>query len=110
MCYDKGAEAKKIDVRDLADLHVLALTTPAAANKRFVTGFPNSNQRMADILKGFPEVRDRLAKDSNEVVVPAKLDTRPVQEALPINYRSVEETLHDTARRILELEKELGRD
>ena len=90
-------------------MHVLALTTHATANKRFVTGFPNSNQRMADVSKGFAEIRDRLAKDSNEIVVPAKLDTRPVQEALPIKYRSVEETLHDTAERILELEKEFGR-
>ena len=65
---------------------------------------------MADVLNRLPQVGGRLAKDSHEVVVPAKLGTKPVQEALPIEYRSAGATLRDNAGRIVELEKEFGQN
>ncbi|KIX07715.1 uncharacterized protein Z518_02369 [Rhinocladiella mackenziei CBS 650.93] len=37
-----------IDVRDLAKLQILALTTPAAATKRFIVGHPMTFNQFAD--------------------------------------------------------------
>lgn len=53
-----------------------------------------------------PELKDRMAKDNDEVVVPIRLDTKPVEEALPIRYRTADQTFQDTAKYILKLEAE----
>lgn len=85
---------------------VASLTTNAAANKRFVVGHPFKFQDIADSLKKMPELKDRMAKDNDEVVVPIRLDTKPVEEALPIRYRTADQTFQDTAKYILKLEAE----
>lgn len=95
-----------IDVRDLADLLITSLTTKAAANKRFVVGHPFKFQDIADSLKKMPELKGKMAKDNDEVVVPIRLDTKPVEEALPIKYRTLDQTFQDTAKYILKLEAE----
>jgi hypothetical protein len=83
------------------------LTTKAAANKRFVVGHPFKFQDIADSLKKMPELEGRIAKDSDEVSEPIRLDTKPVEEALPIKYRTADQTFQDTAKYILKLEVEL---
>ena len=94
----------QIDSRDLADLLIASLTTKAAANKRFVVGFPFKFQDIADSLKNMPELKGKIAKDNDEVVVPIRLDTKEVEEALPIKYRTLDQTFHDTAKYIMKLE------
>jgi hypothetical protein len=54
-----------------------------------------------------PELEGRIAKDSDEVSEPIRLDTKPVEEALPIKYRTADQTFQDTAKYILKLEVEL---
>ena len=98
----------QIDVRDLAEAHLKALTEEKAANKRFCLGFPISYQRIVDTLKGLPEVADHLPKDSGETPTPARIEVEPIQEALSLSYRTIEQTFFDAARKILQLEKELG--
>jgi hypothetical protein len=88
----------------LADLLIASLTTKAAANKRFVVGHPFKFQDIAESLKKMPELRGRIAKDNDEDVFPIRLDTKEVQEALPIKYRTADQTFQDTAKYILKLE------
>ena len=105
-----GTKSKpQIDVRDLADANLLTLTTPAGRNARFlIGGHPISYQQIVDTLKSIPSLKSRLAKDSGETPVFARIDAAEGDRALGMKYRTREETFGDAARRILELEKELG--
>jgi nucleoside-diphosphate-sugar epimerase len=96
----------QIDARDLALAHVLSLTTPAAANKRFLFGHPITYQEIADILKTVPGVKDRLAKDSHEKPPIPKLDMAAT-DVFGIKWRSKQQTFTDAAKGILEIEKRL---
>jgi len=100
----------QIDARDVALAHVRALTTPAAANKRFLIGNPHFSSTFAvETLKSLPEVADRLPTEpADEVIREIKLDVSETDAVFGIKYRSAEETFHDTARRLLELEKQVG--
>ena len=88
----------------MADLLIASLTTKAAANKRFVVGHPFKFQEIADSLNKMPELKGRIAKDNNEVVLPMKLDTKEAEEALPIKYRTLDQTFQETARYIMKME------
>jgi hypothetical protein len=88
----------------LADLLITSLTTKAAANKRFVVGHPFKFQDIAESLKKMPELQGRIAKDNDEDVFPIRLDTKEVEEALPIKYRTADQTFQDTAKYIMKLE------
>ncbi|KAK3693532.1 hypothetical protein B0T22DRAFT_436705 [Podospora appendiculata] len=96
-----------IDARDLADAHVRALTEPKVANKRItIGGLPMTNTMLAAELRKLPELAGRVAAESGEDknVTPADIDAREWNEALGMSFRSLEETMRDTAKRILELE------
>ncbi|KAF2467418.1 NAD(P)-binding protein [Lindgomyces ingoldianus] len=104
-----------IDVRDLATAHVRALTTPGAANKRFlIGGQPLSTSGIVKTLaalaeKGIlPELNDRLPKDTGKDnnITPARIRAEEANELLGMKLRSAEETFGDVAKKILELEKE----
>jgi hypothetical protein len=88
----------------LADLLITSLTTKVAANKRFVVGHPFKFQDIAESLKKMPELQGRIAKDNDEDVFPIRLDTKEVEEALPIKYRTADQTFQDTAKYIMKLE------
>jgi hypothetical protein len=90
----------------LADLLIASLTTKAAANKRFVVGHPFKFQDIAESLKKMPELQGRIAKDNDEDVFPIRLDTKEVEEALLIQYRTADQTFQDTAKYIMKLEAE----
>ncbi|MCJ1416021.1 hypothetical protein MMC32_002356 [Xylographa parallela] len=94
-----------IDVRDLVAMHLACVTTPAAANKRFLLGKDFSNQRIVDILKTLPETKARVPSDSGHVPLFFQLDTEETDRVLRVQYHSLEETVLDSARKILELEK-----
>jgi nucleoside-diphosphate-sugar epimerase len=97
-----------IDVRDLADAHVKSLTEPKVANRRLtVGGFPLTFTAMVHALAKVPELKGRLPAESGEdkKVTPARIVADEANTALELNFRSLEETMADTAARILELEQ-----
>ena len=62
-----------------------------------------------DILRSLPEVVDRLPTDpADEEIRTIQLDTSALDHVFGIKYRTAQETFHDTARRLLELEKLLS--
>lgn len=96
-----------IDARDLADAHVKALTEPKAANKRFtIGGQPVTFTAIVKVLATLPELRNRLPAESGEDLTLTAADIRADEgnTALSMKFRSFEDTITDTARRILELE------
>jgi len=97
-----------IDVRDLADAHVRSLTTSAVANKRLnIGGQTMTYTALARALAKVPELEGRLPRESGEDanVTPARIEAAKANEALGLRLRTLEETMADTARRLLELEK-----
>ncbi|CZT50831.1 uncharacterized protein RSE6_11891 [Rhynchosporium secalis] len=98
-----------IDVRDLAAAHILALTLPTVANKRFLVGGNKySSQIAVDALKTLPELKDRLPKDGHEAEKPLRMDdVLGWNEKLGLKPRTALQTFGDAARRLLELEKSL---
>jgi nucleoside-diphosphate-sugar epimerase len=98
-----------IDVRDLADAHVRSLTEPKVANKRLtIGGLPLTFTAMVHALAKVPELEGRLPDESGEdkKVVPARIVADEANMALKLNFRTLEETMADTAARILELEQQ----
>ncbi len=98
-----------IDVRDLADAHVRALTEPAIANKRLnIGGLSMTYSAMVRALAKVPELQGRLPRESGEDknVTPARIDAAAANDALRLKLRTLDQTVADAARRILELEKE----
>lgn len=96
-----------IDVRDLADAHVKALTEPKVANKRLtIGGNKMTYTALVHALAKVPALNGRLPTDSGEdqKVIPANITAEEGNEALNMTFRSLEETMADTAKRILELE------
>ncbi|KAF1997641.1 NAD(P)-binding protein [Amniculicola lignicola CBS 123094] len=102
-----------IDARDLAYAHVKALTTPAAANKRFlVGGEPLTATKIVKTLEGLaetslPELKGRFPKDTGKdtnITYP-RIRAEEGNEVLGMKLRTAEETFGDLARKVLELEK-----
>jgi nucleoside-diphosphate-sugar epimerase len=97
-----------IDVRDLATAHVRALTEAKVANKRLnVGGLSVTYTAMAHALAKVPELKGRVAADSGEDrnVTPAHIQADWTNEVLGLKLRTLDETMADAARRILELEQ-----
>jgi nucleoside-diphosphate-sugar epimerase len=98
-----------IDVRDLAVAHVRALTEPKVANKRLtIGGFPLTSTAMVHSLAKVPELKGRLPAESGEDknVVPARIVADEGNTLLNMKFRSFDETMADTAARLLELEQQ----
>lgn len=97
-----------VDVRDLADAHVKVLTKPEAANRRLlINGKPMTYTALVHALAKVPELKGRLPADSGEdaKVTPARIDAEEDNKLLGLTFRTVEETMADTAKRLLELER-----
>lgn len=60
------------------------------------------------IAAQIPEIAKRVPKDSGEDPVVFQADTEETERILEMKYRSKEETFLDMAKRILELERQLG--
>jgi nucleoside-diphosphate-sugar epimerase len=96
-----------IDARDLADAHVKALVEPKVANKRLTIGGRGVTfTAITHALAKIPELHGRLPKESGEdsKVTPANIIADEGNKELQMTFRSFDETMVDTARRILELE------
>jgi len=82
-----------IDVRDLALAHVRVLTEPTVNNKRFlIGGMPLTLIDMGGLSE---EVGDKLVKESGEYQHTTVVSKIEAQEG--------NETVHDMAKRILEI-------
>ncbi|KAJ9602927.1 Glycine-rich RNA-binding protein 2, mitochondrial [Cladophialophora chaetospira] len=103
-----------VDVRDLALAHYHAAFASGVGNRRYlVSPGSNGNQETCDILrKSFPELDEKIPLGHpGQHDLPAgsfKIDNSASREVLGMTYRSFETTVTDTARNLLELEKELS--
>lgn len=101
-----------VDVRDVAEAHILAFENPDAANKRFLVSSDElySNQMIADIIKkDFPEYTDQLPekRQPNDGLPEGgcyKVDNSRSKEILGLTYRPLEECIKD----LVEALKEMG--
>jgi len=98
----------QIDVRDLAKLQILALTTPGAANKRFLVGHPVIFNTLADVLRKDAElnIADRIGDDNDEAstVTLPRLDVSEVEKVFGFEWTPLATTVRDTAKALLEVE------
>jgi nucleoside-diphosphate-sugar epimerase len=104
-----------VDVRDIADAHVLAMEKAEAGNKRFfvTTGY-FSNRQIAEIVAdNFPEYKDNVPKGEAlksgdfpeggpEKAV--KYDNSRVKEVLGLKFRGLKECVVDTVKSLQAVE------
>lgn len=100
-----------VDVRDLAEAHWLAATTPEASNTRMVIcGGRVSSQNISDVLREkVPELQARTPQgvpggnllQKHEYFCSSEM----AQRVLGLKFRSTEETIVDLATQLVELEK-----
>jgi nucleoside-diphosphate-sugar epimerase len=97
-----------IDVRDLAEAHVLAFEKPEAAGQRFFTtaGY-FSNKRIADVIReAYPELADKLPSKDTPDDFPADTygyDNSKSIKILGLTYRTLSESIKDTVESIKEV-------
>lgn len=106
-----------IDVRDLATLHVRALTEARDSNRRLLLASPEPffAETVLQILKDeYPQLGERLSSVRAAAIVASKEED--VQNPFRVDdsatkgvfgdklYRSLRETVIDTANRLLEIE------
>lgn len=107
-----------VDVRDLASAHVRALTTPEAANKRFlIGGEPLTSSLIVNTLRTLSDkgvlpsdFKNRLPKDTGkdtDLSLP-RIRAEEGNKVFKLNLRNAEETFGDLAKKVLELEKKQG--
>src|SRR5271155_416953 len=92
----------QIDVRDLSTLLLLSLTTPAAANKRFVVGHPSSYRIISNELRAanVPGVTVAKENETDNLQLP-RLDTSEVEAAFPgFKLRSLQTMVTEVERRL----------
>ena len=108
------ASLPQVDVRDVSRAHVLALTNPAASNQRIIlVGGVLTPQLVANIIhKNFPELKDRVIKGNPDKPFPDGFDPRnwDTRKSFEIfgtgwSYQTLETSVTDTVRFILEQEK-----
>jgi len=96
-----------VDVRDIALAHVKALEVPEAGNKRFfVTAGYYSNADIANIIKkNFPDLADKLPAEikSDKPEDVYGYDNTRSKEVLGLKYRSLEDSITDTVKSLLEV-------
>ncbi|ETI19921.1 hypothetical protein G647_08936 [Cladophialophora carrionii CBS 160.54] len=98
-----------IDVRDLAKLQILALTTPGAADKRFLVGRTMIFNHVADVLRNDAQLglADRVGEDNDEAstLTLPRLDISEVEEVFKYKWTPLSETAQDAAASLLEIEE-----
>lgn len=81
----------QIDVRDLATLHVAALTNPSAANKRFVVGAPNTFDDLADAFRKIPRIAAKVGRNNGEDIQTARMDRSEVDGVFKLKWRGIDD-------------------
>lgn len=89
-----------IDVRDLAQAHVLAMEKPEAANQRFFTVCKMATEKeLGDIIRNnFPEYAPNVRNDLVDKLPPFEIDHSKSVNVLGLKYRTLEETIIDTVK------------
>ncbi|KAI1212032.1 NAD(P)-binding protein [Annulohypoxylon truncatum] len=100
-----------VDVRDVAQAHLKAVTMPEAGGNRFyVVGGYFSNKRIADVIQhSFPELAARLPEDSHDDF-PAdvyKFDNSKSRRILGLDYIDLDKSVRDTVQSIIDRSPEL---
>ncbi|KAF2265121.1 hypothetical protein CC78DRAFT_579812 [Lojkania enalia] len=106
-----------VDVRDVANAHILALTGPSASNRRIilVSGLISPQLVINTIRPHFPELKDRIIEGNSEQLLPSNVDptgwdtTRSYELfGAKWGYIGLEKSIADTVQNILEHEKAWG--
>lgn len=97
-----------LDVRDAAKTHINAMTNEGLDNKRCFTVAGTANgQLIVDTLREVrPEYKEKLPAGKPGSFSPndfAQVDNSETQKYLKLKYRSLGETVGDTANRLKEL-------
>jgi nucleoside-diphosphate-sugar epimerase len=99
-----------VDVRDLAEVHVLAYEKPEAAGQRYftVSGRYTYQQICDTIRMQFPEKRALVPEGTPGAKGPDvyQVDNSKVRKELGINFRSLETSIRDQVEAFIELEKQ----
>ena len=95
-----------VDVRDLAQSHILAMEKPeAAGNRFFIVAGKFCNREVAELIwNEFPEFQDKLP--TGDTLKPGDYppegtfgyDNNKSKEVLGLTYRPVKETVSDTVK------------
>ncbi len=95
-------------MRDLAKLLILALTTPGAANKRFVVGQPLIFNNLAEALRTDSQlgIADKIGEDNDEAetLTLPRLETSDVEDVFGYKWTPMETTVRDVAASLVKLE------
>lgn len=108
---DSNFRALQVDVREVALAHVLAIEKESAVGQRWfvVQGYLSNNVGLQIINKNFPNLNVAKAPEgyslAQDALGWAKYDNSQTNEQSGLKYHSLEETIVDTAKSILELEK-----
>ncbi|KZF19772.1 NAD(P)-binding protein [Xylona heveae TC161] len=101
-----------VDVRDVALAHLRAYESEVAGNQRyFLASSTFTYQQVCDIIReNFPELRNRVPEGTPNAPLPDmfKVDHSKAERDLDIHFRSLKDTIVDTVKNLLELEKQLG--
>ncbi|RKL08153.1 hypothetical protein BFJ68_g9500 [Fusarium oxysporum] len=106
-----------VDVRDLAAAHVRALEVSEAGNERFlIAGGRYSYQQTADVLRASPRIPDAEKKkiprghpgDDYPGPNVYELDNSKSIRILGVEYRSFEESIVDSAVKVIEARRKAG--
>lgn len=101
-----------VDVRDVALAHKLAYYKPEAGGQRYLTTLGRfSFQKICDILREeFPELRDRVPIGNPGEPLPDvyDVDNTKVKSELGIDFISLRQMVIDTAKNLLDIEKQIA--
>ncbi|KAL6693869.1 hypothetical protein J3F84DRAFT_350582 [Trichoderma pleuroticola] len=96
-----------VDVRDLADAHVLAYEKPEAAGQRYlVSSSAYSYQQICDIIREkFPELKDLTPEGNTGAPLPPayRLDNTKTVTELGLTLRPLQESIVDMVHSLLKL-------
>lgn len=96
-------------MRDLAKLQILALTTPGAANKRFVVGHSMIFNDVAEVLRKDSQlgISERIGQDNSEpeTLTLPRMDINDVEKVFGFKWAPLDITIVDTAAALLKIEK-----
>ncbi|EQB48376.1 NAD dependent epimerase/dehydratase [Colletotrichum gloeosporioides Cg-14] len=88
-----------IDVRDLAEIHAMALTTPQAGGKRYIPVAPEpfTYQKASETIRStYPNLTQKIATGIQEVKTHVQVDPEPMMKDFQgLKYTSFEETVTD---------------
>jgi len=103
-----------VDVRDVAEAHVLAYETPAAANQRYFTvsgGY--TYQMICDIIRrNFPQKRESTPEGTPGERYPDvyRVDNSKAKSQLGLAFRDLETSIVDMVKEFVEIEKRIGKN